>query len=180
MFGLFFENCLLFRFWFLHPLLIFYQAICFGRKFLFCQTCTLSVSWGRRGLGLSRNTLHQTTYCTSVVSQSSTFFSQIIETDIVNFWELAMPVLPKIILIMLSSADSKDSCQDRVGITLTKLTILAKRSMFGKQTKQTLYRPNVWFWPINWFLKYQTFDFDVLAFFLYRSAPNPSIWYTQE
>ena len=28
-----------------------------------------------------------------------------------------------------------------------------------------------WFWPNNWFLKNQTFDFDVLTFFLYRSGP---------
>ena len=46
--------------------------------------------------------------------------------------------------------------------------------MFGKPT---LYWPNVWFWPINWLLKYQTFDFDVLAFFLYRSAPNRITWH---
>ena len=44
MFGLFFENCLVFRFWFLQPLLIFYQTICFGWKCLFCQTCILSVN----------------------------------------------------------------------------------------------------------------------------------------
>ena len=44
MFGLFFEDCLLFRFWFLQPLLIFYQTICFGWKCLFCQTCILSVN----------------------------------------------------------------------------------------------------------------------------------------
>ena len=39
---------------------------------------------------------------------------------IVNFWELAMPVLPTIMLIMLSAADSMVSCQGRVGIILNK------------------------------------------------------------
>ena len=96
------------------------------KQSLFCQTCTILASWGRRGL--SRNTgTHLTNLFTSIVSQPSTIFSQVIETDIVNFWELAMPVLPTIVLIMLSSADSMVSCQGRVGINLTKTDYFGKK-----------------------------------------------------
>ena len=115
-------------FWLLQSLLIFYQTILFGQAIsLLPNMYSIGKLRQKRPQQEHRNTLHQTTYKYCFPAQYIFLTNHWNRHCIVYFWELEMPVLPTIMLIMLSSADSMVSCQGRVGIILTKTDYFGKK-----------------------------------------------------
>ena len=113
-------------FWLLQSLLIFYQTNHFGQAIsLLPNMYSIGKLRQKRPQQEHTSPNHlQVLFPTPVYFSHKSFKQTLL---IVNFWELAMPVLPTIVLIMLSSADSMVSCQGRVGITLTKTDYFGKK-----------------------------------------------------
>ena len=113
-------------FWLLQSLLIFYQTNHFGQAIsLLPNMYSIGKLRQKRPQQEHTSPNHlQVLFPTPVYFSHKSFKQTLL---IVNFWELAMPVLPTIVLIMLSSADSMVSCQGRVGINLTKTDYFGKK-----------------------------------------------------